>query len=441
VQGGWPVSCAAAHGRGCGNTFAVTAFGWYPGRMTTDVRVLEPDQWDVFYDRLERAFGGPPESAEEREVWRRLAETGRSLAAWADGGIVGTASAFSLRMTVPGGAPLDVPGVTMVSVQPTHRRRGVLTAMMRRQLDGFREAGEAVAALTASEPAIYGRFGYGVATRQMYGEIDTARVRFAAPPGTDAVRLRLVAAAEAREECESVYAARVAGRPGMLARQPGWDALPLLDPPGGRDGAGELLCVLAERGGRTRGYARYATRGGFDHGGPCGSVVLRDLEALDPVTYAALWRYLAGIDLTARITFRNRPADDPLIHLASDVRRCRLGVRDGAHLRLVDVGRALAARTYTAPVDVVLDVEDAFCPAGTGRWRLSGDAKGAVCERTSDAADLALSVRELGAAYLGGASLRAMAGAGLVRELREGALAEASTAFRTDVEPWLPHGF
>jgi predicted acetyltransferase len=107
----------------------------------------------------------------------------------------------------------------------------------------------------------------------------------------------------------------------------------------------------------------------------------------------------------------------------------------------VDLPAALEARAYAAPVHVVLDVEDAFCPWNSGRWRLSGDAKGASCERTSDPADLALTVRELGAAYLGGHGLRALAGAGLVAELRPGALAEASAAFRSDLEPWLPHGF
>jgi predicted acetyltransferase len=116
-------------------------------------------------------------------------------------------------------------------------------------------------------------------------------------------------------------------------------------------------------------------------------------------------------------------------------------VKDALHIRLVDVGPALAARTYQAPVDVVFEVEDAFCPWNSGRWRLMGDAKGASCERTTDAADLSLSVRELGAAYLGGVSLAALGGAGRVRELRQGALSEASVGFASAVAPWLPHGF
>lgn len=132
-----------------------------------------------------------------------------------------------------------------------------------------------------------------------------------------------------------------------------------------------------------------------------GQVVLQDLTGADPVSEAALWRFLFGIDLTTSLKVRARPMDEAWQHLVSDIRRCELRVRDSLHVRLVDVGAALEARTYQAPVDVVLEVEDAFCPWNSGRWRLSGDGKGAVCVRTSDAADLALSVRELGAAYLG----------------------------------------
>ncbi len=168
---------------------------------------------------------------------------------------------------------------------------------------------------------------------------------------------------------------------------------------------------------------------------------LEDLAALDPASEAALWRFLFGIDLMTTLTVKGRPVDDAWQYLVSDIRRCRPRLRDALYVRPVDVGAALAARTYRIPVDVVFEVADDFCPWNAGRWRLSGDAKGASCERTSDAADLALSVRELGAAYLGGVPLTAPAAAGRVRELRAGALAEASVAFGSAVAPWLPHGF
>ncbi|MDI9884239.1 GNAT family N-acetyltransferase [Streptomyces sp. HNM0645] len=409
--------------------------------MTTELRVLRREEWDRWYGRLELAFGGVPESPSERELWNELTECERSIGVRDGGDWVGTAGAFSFRVSVPGGSFVPAAGVTMVSVAATHRRRGVLTSMMRRQLDDVRALGEPLALLTASEPEIYGRFGYGIATHQLNLDIDTVRARITAPPGTDDVRLRFAPAAESAEACEALYLSTLGSRPGMLARTPGWERLPLLDPPAQREGASAMQCVLAERDGEVVGYVRFHNKPDWDASGPNGSILLRDIDALDPAAYAALWRFLFGIDLTTRIRARNRPVDDPLLHLVSDVRRCGVRVRDSLHARLVDVGAALEARTYRTPVDVVLEVEDAFCPWNEGRWRLSGDAKGASCERTAGPADLSLDVRELGAAYLGGVTLSSLAGAGRVRELRGGALAEASTAFTSDVAPWLPHGF
>ncbi|MGC5040444.1 GNAT family N-acetyltransferase [Streptomyces sp. DT190] len=413
-----------------------------------DLRVLQRDEWDKFYDALLRGFGGVPESAEERELWNALTEFDRSLGAWDGGECVGTAGAFSFRLTVPGGASVPAAGVTMVSVAATHRRRGVLTSMMRRQLDDVRAWGEPLAVLTASEPAIYGRFGYGNATYHLNAEIDTTRVRLSVPPGTDDVRLRFAAPADVLDACEAVYARLVPSRPGMLARQPGWERVGVLDPESDRGGASPLQCVLAERDGETVGYARYRIKPDWATAGPEGTVVVEALAALDPAADAALWRFLFEIDLTSKVVARGRPVDDAWQYLVSDIRRCLPRLRDSLYVRPVEVGAALEARTYQTPVDVVFEVEDAFCPWNTGRWRLSGDQKGASCERTADAADVVLSVRELGAAYLGGVSLAELAAAGRVREVRRGALAEASLGFLGGgvgggggSAPWLPHGF
>ncbi|MET9556406.1 GNAT family N-acetyltransferase [Streptomyces sp. NPDC006645] len=423
--------------------------------MTTDLRVLEAADWDRWFGTLERAFGGAlVSSTEEREVWRSVTECERSVGVWDGEECVGTAGAFTFGLTVPGGGTVSAAGVTMVSVAATHRRRGILTSMMRRQLDDVRSWGQPVALLTASEPEIYGRFGYGVGTRQLSAEIDTSRVSFRMPRGDgatgadgadDGIRLRYAALDDAREPIESVYARLVPGRPGMLERRPGWDRKLLLDAPESREGASALSCVLARRGegddAEVVGYALYRVKPTWDAAGPKGTVVVDQLAALDPVTRATLWRFLGGIDLTSSVSVSNLPVDDAVQFLVSDVRRSNIRLRDSLYVRLVEVGAALAARAYQAPVDVVLEVDDAFCPWNEGRWRLTGDEKGASCERTADAADLSLSVRELASMYLGDASPAALAGAGLVRELRPGALAEASVAFASPVAPWLPHGF
>ncbi|MFC5150976.1 GNAT family N-acetyltransferase [Streptomyces amakusaensis] len=409
--------------------------------MKTEPRVVEPSEWDEWYGKVVLAFGGVAAAPEHTELIREITEFDRTLGVWDGAECVATAASFSFRMSVPGGALAPTAGVSMVSVAATHRRRGILSAMMRSQLDDVRERGEPLAVLLASEPAIYGRFGYGAASRQLRADIDTARVTLSVPEGTDAIRLRKAEPDEVLADIEAVYARQLPGRPGLIARLPEWDRLQILDTPADRSGASPLQCVLAERDGEVVGYALYRVKPSWEESGPNGTVALQDLQAVEPQGHAALMRYLFGIDLTSTVSMSSRPVDDPWQHLVSDPRRCALRSWDGLYIRPVEVGAALAARTYRAPVDVVLEVEDAFCPWNAGRWRLSGDADGASCERTTDRADLALSVRELGTVYLGGFPLRGLADAGRVRELSPGALAAASLAFGSDVAPWGPHNF
>ncbi|MEW2583539.1 GNAT family N-acetyltransferase [Streptomyces virginiae] len=411
--------------------------------MAPQLRTLEAQEWDTWYRTLERAFGGPPTPPEARELWQGLTEPERSLGVWDGEECVGTAGAFSLRLSVPGGTLVDTAGVTMVSVAATHRRRGLMTTMMRRQLDDVRERGEPLAALVASEPGIYGRFGYGMATQQLSATIDTTRVRLEVPGGggADPVRLRYADPQSALTACEAVYADQVTARPGMPSRRPGWERLGVLAPQGGgRDGS-PLQCVVADRDGETVGYARFQNTPQWDVSGARGMIVLRDLEARDPAAYARLWRFLFEIDLTSTLVAQNRPVDDAWQHLVSDVRRCERQLRDGLFVRLVDVGAALEARAYRTPVDVVLEVEDAFCPWNEGRWHLAGDSRGGSCTRTRARPDVALPTAALASAYLGGVPLTTLARAGRAAELSPGALTHASLAFATDPAPWLPHAF
>ncbi|MEV7089619.1 GNAT family N-acetyltransferase [Streptomyces sp. NPDC093085] len=413
--------------------------------MTLDLRVLRQSEYDSWFGALELAFGGVAGLIGDTALLRDLNEFERSVGVWDGAECVGTAGAYSFRLSVPGGAQVPTAGVTRVSVAPTHRRRGVLTAMMRRQLDDIRSWGEPLAVLTASEPPIYGRFGYAAASQAISAEIDTSLVRIERPGGSgaDGIRFRRVTPDDpaVREACEALYAADVARRPGMPARRPGWERLPLAGLGTPSPGSSDLQCVLAERDGAVAGFTLYHLRPDWGVPGPQGTVEVRDLHAADPGTYAGLWDFLFGIDLMSRVKARSRPVDDAFQHLVSDPRRCGLRVRDDLYLRPVEVAAALEARTYRTPVDVVVEVTDAFCPWNEGRWRLSGDAKGAACARTADAAELSLSVNELGAAYLGGTSLAALARAGRVREVRAGALEAASLAFGSDIAPWLPHGF
>jgi predicted acetyltransferase len=402
------------------------------------LRTLTSSDFDQLIELDEMVFHDEPSSAEIRAMSAELQDLdgGRGTGVFDGDELVGVGTINGFQMAVPGGL-LPLAGVLLIGVKPTHTRRGVMSRVIRHQLHTLHEQGlEPLAGLTASESVIYGRFGYGVATYS--GNLTVPRHRAGLRPvqGAADVRIRMVPTADTVELCEAIHARQVGTRAGMLVRPQSWARLYAADPEQWRDGRSVLRTVLAERDGRAIGFARYRTRSDEK----AGYTWVQQMHADDVAGYAALAGYLLNLDLTAGTKFSRQPLDSPLVYLLSDFRSAEMRVADELYLRLVDVDRALAGRTYSAPVNVVLEVGDGLCPWNAGRWRLTGDEKGATCTRTEDAADVALDVRELASAYLGGATLLALAGAGQVSELRPGAVTDASRAFATDLAPWLQFG-
>jgi predicted acetyltransferase len=409
---------------------------------TRVVRPIVEDERTAYWDVLRTAFHESL-SDEDPEVFLAVLGLDRTFAAFEDGELIGTGGAFRFQLTVPGPRTVGAAGLTGISVKPTARRRGVLSSMLRSHLDALHEAGdEPVAILQASEPQIYGRFGYGLASIGYKLAVPRSAQALRPVAGIDKFRMRLVDPDAGYDATAAIYAEAAAARPGMLARDGLWKRQVLLDTDHARQGFGPMLWVVAEAAdGEPAGFAVYRTKAGGTSSRPGGKVRVRDVYGRDLAAYAAVWRYLLDLDLTDEVLTFGRPVDDPILHLLANARAAQPEVRDQVYARLVDVDTALAARRYAAPVDVVFEVSDPFCPWNTGRYRLSADAEGAVCARTSDPADLLLDQRELGAAYLGGTGLGSLGRAGLVEELTPGALAAASRAFLSDPPPWLPFGF
>lgn len=404
------------------------------------VNVAAPDDWERIRRVDELAFGFT--SSEERAAQApAVLEMDRTLVATLDGADAGLASTFSLQMSVPGVSRLPVAGLTWVGVLPTHRRRGVLTALMRRHLDDLHEQGrESVAALWAAEPGIYGRYGYGLSSQRLSIKVPREFARLGSPP-EDEPQAAFADPESVRPQLALVADAVAASRPGFLHRTPVWWDRTLSDLPGERDGASALRTLLVTDDGGPRGYALYRTKESWGPGGAEGTLDIREVAATDPAAHRALWRVLLGTDLVGEVSYYNLPVDDPLTRLLVDPRRAAPRLVDALFTRLVDVARALTARTYAVPVEVVLDLDDPFCPWNSGCWRLSGGPDGATCAPTTEDADLSLDAQALGALFLGGTSLRALADAGMVREHRSGAIDDTGRAFRAAREPWCPFVF
>ncbi|HEY2313942.1 MAG TPA: GNAT family N-acetyltransferase [Streptosporangiaceae bacterium] len=404
------------------------------------IRPITPDEFEAFGAVPGQAFL-EEWPAEAREIERQVTEFDRTIAAFDGAQIVGTAGAYTFRLTVPGGTA-DAAGISSVSVLPSHRRRGILTDMMRHLIMDARQRGEAMAILFASESGIYGRFGYGVATWHQRIRIARGDGRLAvgaAGPELKEPRLRFTGPAEARADLLRVFDAALPGRPGMLARNDSWWNVLLSDPPTTRDGMSPLRCVVAEDDAGPRGYTLYRTQPSWTDGLADGTLRLRELIALDPAAAAALWADMFSRDLVGQVIAPSRPVDDPLLAMLADPRRAQPLVSDALWVRLIDLPAAMRQRSYASPVDIVLDVVDPLLPDNAGRWRLTSggpDDGSPQCERSTAPADLLMATHALGAGYLGGASFGQLAAAGHISELTPGALTRLAAAMSWDPRPW-----
>jgi predicted acetyltransferase len=400
--------------------------------MDIEIRPVDNDEFEAFGRATERAFGSHP-VPEEVEEWRRVFEPGRFFAAFDAGDIVGTGGQFTMTLTVPGGE-VPMAGVTAIGVAPTHRRRGLLTSLMRRLTEDSRERGEAVAALWASEASIYQRFGYGMATFAGWAEIERERTAFARPFQPRGA-VRLLDRDAAFDVFPPLYERVRRTQPGTIARSRAWWEHVWADLESWRDGASALFFGLYETTDGPEGYVVYRIKQDWSQGVPNNRVRVRELVATSSDALAALWRYCFDIDLVTKIECWPRPVDDPLLYLLAEPRRWNLRLGDGLWVRLLDVPEALAARRYREPGWITFEVRDSFCPWNEGRLRLEGGPDGAECAATDDEPDLVVGASDLGAAYLGGASFATLARAGRVVELTEGALGRAGGLFGWDPQP------
>lgn len=392
------------------------------------VRPATSDDFPAICGLLATVFHEKILPEHEAEIY----ETGRSLVA-DDGGIVaGHADAYTRELTVPG-AVVPAAHVSGVGVLPTHRRRGILTRLMRRQLREIAEAGrEPVAVLWASETKIYPRFGYGPACSRLTLSIMNREVRLPAAPATGSGRLRMGDPKEMLAALGRVYERLRPERVGWSSRDDRWWRHVVSDRTEHRAGAGPLRAVVHEGADGPGGYALWRVKEGWNQHGPNGEVQVREVAADGPETYQALWRFLLGVDLTRTVTYRQGALDEPLQYLVDEPRRLGPTLGDGLWIRLVDLPAALAARRYATDVDVVLEVTDPILAQNEGRWRLVGGPGGAICTRTTDPADLVCTVTDLGAAYLGSTTLSSLAAAGRVRRLTGN---DPSTAFGWHRQP------
>lgn len=403
------------------------------------LRACTDADWQAFETTMQSAFGNEMNDA-GRQQWRRILNPDQMLVATEQDGareaVVGTAAWLPFDMTVPGGE-VPVAAITMVTVRPTHRRRGILRQMMRHQLDDAHQRGVPVATLWASESGIYRRFGYGHASTKGRIEIEPRRARFLGSP--DPVgRARLLDEAEALDVLPEVYERARREIPASFKRpRVWWEQRKLPDLPVYRGGGGPMGRMVLEIDGRPEGYALYRIFPGFDDNAlPIHALEVLEAVGTSPTATREVWRYLFGVDLIARVRTYRLNAEHPLSLMLTDPRQLRMTVADATWARLVDIGRALTARRYQAEEALTFEFIDDFCAWNTGVWTLDASPGGATLSRSEAGPMLRFSAAELASMYLGTVSCTRLLRAGRLDELAPGAALRADRLFWSDVAPW-----
>ncbi len=398
--------------------------------MTNEIRRVREDDLPSWFECLTTAFLDRPDIALVAAQIVPYWDMNRVWGAF-DGPVVGTFRTWASELTVPGGAHLPATAVSAVAVRPTHRRRGILRAMVAAEHAAARERGEAIAMLYAAETSIYGRFGYGPAVRTCTWTLDVAHTQFVGPP---AIGIDLMPAAEAtRDLIHGLHERYRLGRAGEIRRRPftfGMD-LGLLEFAWEPKWKGWVV-VHRDDAGEPDGYARYSAESKWEQGQPRSIVKIQDLVALNDTAHDAIWRFLADTDLVATVTMERGSLDERLPWLLTNSRAADASsVSDSLWVHLLDVPGALAARSYERPGSLVLEVVDPESGDGRTRVHLEVSPDGTSCTATSRDPELTVHANALGAAYLGGTSLALAAVSRGYVEHRPGSLAVADAMFRT----------
>lgn len=403
----------------------------------TEIRSIEPDELAAYHRAISQGFGYDGDAEPEQlEHFAAISPVETSLAAFDRGHVVATFGSYDLELTVPGGGVVPMAGTTHVTVHPTHRRRGILTEMMRRHLDQAIEREQPLAGLWASEERIYGRFGYGPATAGLDLTIPDYTVEV--PPPDRSITFHPATIEEAAAILPPIYAAVRPGIVGSLARsETWWNHRRLPDPPSRRGSEGMLRHVVAERDGRPVGYLAFRLKE-LDPWGE-GQTRIVELMAPDDEIRRALWSFALNVDLHRNVRWWNAPIDEPALIEIDRFRKVDRRYLDALWLRPLDVPTAIEARSYESDGRLVIGVADRFGPTA-GAYRIEVVDGVGSCRATTDAPEVELAVEELGRLLLGGTSAVTLARAGLVSGQPE-AVAQLHDLFVARAAPHCPEVF
>jgi predicted acetyltransferase len=413
--------------------------------MTIELRPVTDSNFVEWRKAVRQGFGIHVHPDDIARLRNDRAEIDRLVAAVDSNSerIVGTGGADSYSLTVPGNVSVPMAGVAYMTTSVTHRRQGAFSSMMSQIHDEARERGDIISGLWASQSHLYGRFDYGLAVNSYDWEIDPSYGAFSHSPisaddESDA-HVYFVDADEAAAMLPGIYEQMRLQTAGAVDRSEGRWRYELFDEERVRDGASALFFAVCEEAGEQTGYVAYRMRRKGDS--DMGTLEIFEQVSVTDTAHATMWRFLLNFDLVGKIVAMNRPADDPLWWMLSDPRRLVRKVHDSLWIRLLDIPKALEARTYNADGRLRIGLISESQPEVAGTYVLDVDNSQGSVKKSTDKPDVVMTPGDLAALYLGGTTPGPLVEAGRIDAITTGSLAKLHGMFSSDSAPWCAHYF
>ncbi len=405
--------------------------------MPTQIRPARPDEMAEYGAIAAYVYAGRYGHVPDNLV-SRSTHPDWTLCAFVDGRMVTTFATIPFTVRLNGQAA-KLGGVSGIGTLPEYRRQGLMRQIMCQAMADMRDRGQFIAALWASQAAIYQRFGFALCTHMLHYTIDPRDIRFTGQSQASGTCQRHHVD-QGFAMIRQLYIDFISSRTGYLHRaRPLWANNALADR--AEDGPVHIA-VASDVEQRPQGYMVYTTQfGRVDDTARPHEMVIRDLVWLTPDAYVCLWDFVTKHDLVGRVRYDTAPLDDPAPELFDEPRLLHPRITEGIWMRLVDVVEALQGRGYTTAGRLVLEiVGDSIADWNNGVFSLETDGQSGHVTRTTDAPEIRLSIKALASLFSGFRTAQALANWGLLAGDQPG-IESADRLFRTLHLPHCPDHF
>lgn len=372
-----------------------------------------------------------------------LADPERAIALCKNNKIIGTTNSFSSYISIPNDKSVKVAAVSYVSVQPTHRRKGILTEMMNIQLNEiYSKYKEPLAILWPSETAIYGRFGYAP-TKEKHYKISKNNTQFKPGLTNNSLEVKFLNRNEAINAYVEINNKLMSTRPGVMKINKKWAQRRIDDLIFKHLNSGPAYFIGIYHNKKLVGFATYSIENNDNsYGNTPSSLYMWDIIYLDLDAAISIWNFCLNIDLVEEFYANGVPEDDILEALLISPSGLNARITTGFWIRIVDVVSAITLRSYEYTGNIVFKVKDSIIKNNNKTYILNtNDKSNPVCEISNSKPDIEITIQGLSEIFLGTFDLNNLIASGNINIKNKKAIKIINKIFKSESQPFCPMHF